>query len=90
MSNVISQKEAVKSAISQVLTEAGVKFDESSNFKDLLTREHRAQVNNILFEGFRSGSIALKKEKSDSELKEYVSGLVSNWLKKDTSLPGGS
>jgi hypothetical protein len=89
MSSVISQKDAVKSAITQVLTEAGVKFDDNSNFKDLLTREHRAQVNQILFEGFRSGSIAIKKEKSDPELKEYVSGLVSNWLKKDTTLSGG-
>lgn len=89
MSNVISQKEAVKSAISQVLTEAGVKFDDNSNFKDILTREYRAQVNQILFEGFRAGTITLKKEKSDSELKEYVSGLVSNWLKKDMSLSGG-
>lgn len=89
MSNVVSQKEAVRSAISQVLSEAGVRFDETTNVKSLMTKELRSQVNHILFEGFRSGTIALKGEKTDKELRDYVSGLQSNWLNKDTSLTGG-
>ena len=52
-------------------------------------KEERAQVNYILFEGFRSGKIELDREFSDSELKAYVSGLQSNWLRKDKRLNGG-
>jgi hypothetical protein len=89
MSQVVSQKEAVRSAISQVLSEAGVRFDETTNVKSLMTKELRSQVNQILFEGFRSGAVVLKGEKTDKELRDYVSGLQSNWLNKDTSLTGG-
>jgi hypothetical protein len=53
------------------------------------TREQRAQVNAILVEGFKSGTIELGREYSESELKAYVSGLQSNWLRKDPRLNGG-
>lgn len=86
---VLSQKVAVKNAITQVLTEAGIHFDDNSNFKSLMTKELRAQVNAILFAGFRAGTIELKKEKSDKDLKEYVSGLQANWLKKDKTMTAG-
>jgi hypothetical protein len=52
------------------------------------TKEQRAQVNQILFEGFRAGTIELESEFSDTELKAYVSGLQSNWLRKDKRLNG--
>lgn len=89
MSQVLSQKEAVRNALTKVLIEAGIKFDEGSNFKELMTKELRSQVNQILFEGFRSGVIAIKGEKTDKQLKDYVSGLQSNWLNKDTAITGG-
>ena len=54
-----------------------------------MTKERRSQVNSILFEGFRSGKISLDREFTDAELKAYVSGLQSNWLRKDTRLNGG-
>jgi hypothetical protein len=53
------------------------------------TKEQRAQICMILFEGFKSGKIELDREFSDSELKSYVSGLLSNWLRKDKRLNGG-
>jgi hypothetical protein len=53
------------------------------------TPEQRAQVNAILFEGFRAGKIELTKEYDDKELRSYVSGLQSNWLRKDKRLNGG-
>jgi hypothetical protein len=52
------------------------------------SKEERAQVNAILFEGFRSGKIQLDREFTDAELKAYVSGLQSNWLRKDKRLNG--
>ncbi len=53
-----------------------------------MTKELRAQVNEILFESFRSGTVVLDSEKSDKELKQYVSGLQTNWLCKDKRLNG--
>lgn len=54
------------------------------------SKEQRAQVNMILFEGFRNEKIELDREYTDSDLKGYVSGLQSNWLRKDTRLNGGT
>jgi hypothetical protein len=85
---VLSQKEAVFQAITKVLNEADVTFDGSTAAKDIMTKEHRAQVNQILFDSFRSGAIILDCEKNDKELKAYVSGLQTNWLNKDKRLNG--
>lgn len=79
----VSQKEAVYSAVCTVkgATEFSVAVE--------MTREERSMVNQILFEGFRSGKIELESEFDDSALKAYVSGLQSNWLRKDKRLNGG-
>lgn len=78
---MMNQKEAVYSAVVNVtgFTGEGVCSP---------TREQRAQINAILFEGFRGGKITLEKEFDDTELKSYVSGLLSNWLRKDKRLNG--
>lgn len=87
----MTQKEAVFGAVTTVLANAGIEFDEGTTVvKPLMTKELRAQVNAILVEGFKSGSIELDGEKSDSELKQYVSGLQSNWLNKDKRLNGST
>ncbi len=83
-----TQKEAVFTAVTNVLAQEGIKIVEGQPVK--MTKEFRAQVNNILFEGFRSETIELDREFSDSELKGYVSGLQSNWLRKDKRLNGGT
>lgn len=75
----MSQKEAVFQAVKNVCGEQEVYTP---------SKEQRAQVNAILFEGFRSGQIELDREFSDSDLKSYVSGLQSNWLRKDKRLNG--
>lgn len=86
----LNQKDAVFNAVSSVLTEAGVSFNEGTDVRPSMTKELRAQVNNILFDGFRKGTIELDVEKTDSELKSYVSGLQSNWLNKDKRLNGNT
>ena len=53
------------------------------------TKEQRAQINQILFQGFKSETIELERQFNDSDLKGYVSGLQSNWLRKDKRLNGG-
>jgi hypothetical protein len=86
----MSQKEAVFNAVSSVLSEAGITVNEGSDFSTPLTRELRAQVTNILVEGFNSGTISLDKNfTTEAELRTYCSGLTSNWLRKDSRLNGG-
>jgi hypothetical protein len=55
------------------------------------TKEQRASINQILFEGFKSGTISYEGDlPEDSKLKGYVSGVQSNWLRKDKRLNGGT
>ena len=63
---------------------------EGVNVLEAITGEQRKSVNQILFEGFRAGKIDLGREYSDTELRQYVSGLTSNWLRKDARLNGGT
>lgn len=77
----MNQKEATFAAICNV-----------TGHKDgvlVITPEQRKQVNMILFEGFRSGKIQCSTEFTEEELKQYVSGLQSNWIRKDKRLNGG-
>ena len=78
----MTQKEAVFQAVTNVCG------DQDGAFTP--TKEERASVNQILFEGFRAGSVELDREYDDSQLKSYVSGLQSNWLRKDKRLNGGT
>lgn len=78
--NKMTQKEAVFSAVKSVCGERDGAYTP--------TKEERAQVNAILFESFRAGKIELDREYTDSDLKGYVSGLQSNWLRKDKRLNG--
>lgn len=78
----MNQKEAVYQAVCNVTGFSGEGTVE-------ISKEQRAQVNAILFEGFRSGKIELDREYTDSDLKAYVSGLQSNWLRKDKRMNGG-
>lgn len=86
----MSQKEAVYSAVTSVLSENNVNVSEGTDVSTVMTRELRSQVNQVLFEGFRSGNIELDRSFNDSDLKAYVSGLQSNWLRKDKRLNGGA
>jgi hypothetical protein len=76
----MTQKEAVYQAVIKVCSLADGAY--------IPTKEERASINQILFEGFKSEMIALDEAKTDSELKGYVSGLQSNWLRKDKRLNG--
>jgi hypothetical protein len=76
----MNQKEATYAAIINVCGEQDEAYTPS--------KEQRSQVNQILFEGFRAGTITVEREFTDTELKAYVSGLQSNWLRKDSRLNG--
>ena len=91
----MTQKAALYSAVIAVLTEAGVEMEGGALNVHFAPgapkgKEFRGQVNQILFEGFRAGNINYDGTlPNDTELKAYVSGLQSNWLRKDKELNGG-
>jgi hypothetical protein len=84
-----SQKEAVYNAVTSVLSENNISVSEGQDVNTLMTKEYRSQVSAILFEGFRSLTIELDRDFNNSDLKAYISGLQSNWLRKDKRLNGG-
>lgn len=91
-----TQREAVYQAIVNVLADNGIKFD-GGNVSEFLTKEYRGEVHAIICEGFKTSAIEFEatpanqeKLSSESKLSAYVSGLISNWIRKDTRLNGGS
>ena len=79
----MNQKEAVFQAI--------VNITGHSEGKCTLSTEHRTQVRMVILEGFKNDLIELDRAPydTDSEWSGYISGLVSNWLRKDKRLNGG-
>ena len=78
---MMNQKEATYAAVVNVTGFNGEGICSPS-------KEQRAQISAILIEGFKTNQITLEAEFTDTELKNYVSGLLSNWLRKDTRLNG--
>ena len=77
------QKDAVFAAVCQV--RGSTEFSSAVE----LTKEERAAVQSSLVAGFQGGSIAYQGDATDAtKLTSYVSGLVSNWLRKDKRLNG--
>jgi hypothetical protein len=92
----VTQRQAVYSAVVSVFNESGIEFFDGVDAKAKMSKEHRGQVNAILVLGFMTGEIELKDTEANrakladaSLMKEYVSGLQSNWLAKDERLNGG-
>lgn len=92
----MNQREAVYSATKSVLEDAGINFDDGTNIDDVMTKELRASIQMIVVEGFRAGNIEFKdtpanqeKLSNEPKLNSYVSGLVSNWFRKDKRFNGG-
>ena len=89
----MTQKDAVFSAIIHVLSNAGVEFEVGvTDLSTVFTKQLRTEVTNVLVQQFSSDMIELSadaKDKNPAELRSYVSGLISNWLRKDNRLNGG-
>lgn len=91
----MTQKDAVFIAVTSILSNAGVDFEVgTTNIADVLTKPLRSNVANMLVSQFQAGDIVMSVESqakltNNTELRAYVSGLISNWLKKDNRLNGG-
>lgn len=84
-----NQKEAVFNAVKTVVEATGT-FAEGSNVAETISKDQRKQIVGMLVEGFNAGTIELNKQFDAKEINAYASGLVSNWLRKDTRLNGGA
>jgi len=78
----MKQKDAVFQAVSNT-----VELEDGASVS--LSKEQRETVVNILAEGFLSGQIDYQGTVNPDEIRGYCSGLLSNWLRKDTRLNGG-
>jgi hypothetical protein len=91
----MKQRDAVYSAITSTLEDAGISFEDGMDVSTVLTPELRKSAHAIVTEGFTSGKIAFESNASNNEklanpakLNSYVSGLISNWVRKDKRLNG--
>ena len=87
------QKVAVFETIVSVLENAGHTYSDGDDIHALMTKEIRAEVNGILVAGFTDGTIGLSdaaaaKYNTPEKLRGYSSGLISNWVRKDTRVNG--
>lgn len=78
----MKQKDAVFAAIINVCGKREGKYE--------LTKDEKTKVNNIVFQGIMTSEVEYTKELDEKSVSEYVPGMVSNWLRKDTRLSGGT
>ena len=90
MSGQMTQREAVFIAIKNTL-----KAEFKENTKVILNEQHKTAVVEALSKDFQAKKIALKDSPTNQEklkspvlLKSYVTGLVNNWIKRDSRLNG--
>jgi hypothetical protein len=84
----ISQKDSVINEVKAIL---GSQFDPSVPARNLLSDDQLDTIKSNIFKGILNGSIDFGKEVTDEkELSRYVSGMVSNYLRKAKELNGGS
>ena len=90
-----NQKEGVFAIVKGVLEEKGVAFEQGQNAKELLGKDGQKQVRDIVAAALMDDAIEMTAESKEKystieAMKEYASGLVNNWLRKDTRLNGGT
>ena len=86
----MSQKDAVFQAVTTVLEENNIHFEEGqTEVKPLLTTEMRRTIQSLLYQGFKSGTIALSANYDDKKLHSYCNEIISNHTAKDKRLNGG-
>lgn len=94
---MMNQRQATVSAIVSVLAERGYhyEFNGETPVSEVLTRADIEKVRATLCAGFNVGKIEMSNEGrakyiNKPELKNYVSGLVNNWIRKAPEFNGGN
>jgi hypothetical protein len=85
--STVSQKESVINEVKAIL---GSSFNSGAPARDLLTDDQLKVIRANIISGILNGTIDFGKEKFDEkEVSKYVSGMVSNYLRKSKELNGG-
>ena len=94
---MMNQRQATVSAIVSVLAERGYhyEFNGETHVSEVLTRADIEKVKEILVSGFNTGKIEMSNEGRSKyinkpELRNYISGLVNNWIRKAPEFNGGN
>lgn len=86
--STISQKDSVVNEVKSIL---GSSFDASTPAREQLSNDQLKTVKSNIVAGIIAGSVDFKKETTDEkEISRYVSGMVSNHLRKAKELNGGT
>jgi hypothetical protein len=85
--DIMNQRDATCNALISVLTDRDVNYEENgpTPISDVLNADDKTKVRAMLFIAFRKGDIDFKspeKLSDDKYLKDYISGLVNNWIRK--------
>lgn len=94
----MKQREAVYSSTTEVLASKGIEFmPGTTDVRDVVTTEIRKEIADRVVSLFKSGQVEFKgtdsnqaKLNDDKLLRNYVTGLITNWFNKDTQLNGGA
>jgi hypothetical protein len=94
----MKQREAVYSSTTEVLAHKGIEFMPAvTDVRDVVTTEIRKEVADRVVNLFKSGQVEFKgtdanqaKLSDEKLLRNYVTGLITNWFNKDPQLNGGS
>lgn len=92
----MNQRKATCSTILAVLEERGVKYELNGQtpIQEVLTESDRKEVANALFAMFRANQVEMSEEakdkyQDDKALKSYITGLISNWVRKAPEFNAG-
>ena len=86
MTDKVSQKQAV---IDAVVEKLGSTYDASVPVSDVLTDEQIEEIKDTVSQEILDGNVKYSKSLDEEPVKKYVSGMVSNHLRKAKELNGG-
>jgi hypothetical protein len=93
----MKQSTATINTVLAVLADRGVDYiqNESQPVSEIFTTEDRKKAIETLVAGFRADKIEMSEEAkakyaTEAELKKYVGGLLSNWIRKHKGFNGGA
>jgi hypothetical protein len=85
----MNQRQATVNTILSVLNDRGVEYELNGpiSMAETLNADDKTKIRSIMFTLFRAGKVDYRadfqaKVDDDKALKEYVSGLVNNWIRK--------
>lgn len=92
----MKQREAVFQATTSTLAAHGIEFSAGTNIREVMTAEIRSEIADRVTALFQEGQVELKSTESNqsklqdvAKLRNYVTGLITNWFNKDPNLNGG-